>query len=346
MTVNTGEICSIDDCPKPTFGRTWCGMHYATWRKYGDPLHPVQRRTPQGEQCSDETCDKRPRRRGLCDKHAKRDEKYGETTDPRERLFWTKIDKNGPIPEHRPDLGPCWIYTGYIDPNTGYGQFGGKPGGKNITRLPHRIAYQYVVGTIPKGLHLDHLCRVRRCARPTHLEPVPPRENIARGDGGDSWGYVPDPIPAKPPVQLPLSCTEDDGKCGDPIYKRTICRKHYRRWLRDETVERPRQRTPEERFWLKVDKDGPIPEHDPDLGPCWVWTAYINPSIGYGQFSPSHGVSVGAHRYAYELVDGPIEDGLDVHHKCLRRACVRRSHLDAISRAENLKLRANRRRPE
>lgn len=45
----------------------------------------------------------------------------------------------------------------------------------------HRIAYELVVGPIPEGLTLDHLCRVRRCVNPEHLEPVTMGENLRRG---------------------------------------------------------------------------------------------------------------------------------------------------------------------
>lgn len=46
----------------------------------------------------------------------------------------------------------------------------------------HRVAYELRVGPIPEGMQIDHLCRVRRCVNPAHLEPVSQTENIRRGD--------------------------------------------------------------------------------------------------------------------------------------------------------------------
>lgn len=77
--------------------------------------------------------------------------------------------------EQQPD--GCWIYTGAIQPN-GYGYF--HLDGR--MRYAHRVAYQLLVGPIPTGLDLDHLCRVRACCNPAHLEPVTRRENLLRGD--------------------------------------------------------------------------------------------------------------------------------------------------------------------
>ncbi|MFJ7176424.1 HNH endonuclease [Streptomyces massasporeus] len=49
-------------------------------------------------------------------------------------------------------------------------------------RPAHRVVYEYFIVDIPEGLDLDHLCRVRRCVNPWHVEPVTRQVNIVRGD--------------------------------------------------------------------------------------------------------------------------------------------------------------------
>lgn len=84
--------------------------------------------------------------------------------------FWEKVIKIG--------NGGCWRWKGAIvgGENGGYGQF--RVGDRRI--VAHRVAYELLVGPIPEGLELDHLCRNRWCVNPAHLEPVTHLENMRR----------------------------------------------------------------------------------------------------------------------------------------------------------------------
>lgn len=77
--------------------------------------------------------------------------------------FWAKVDKNGSIPEHVPDLGPCWLWVGYRKSN--YGGFWYE--GKSV--YAHRFAYGLCIGVIPIGFEVCHHCDVTICVRPTHF---------------------------------------------------------------------------------------------------------------------------------------------------------------------------------
>ena len=80
--------------------------------------------------------------------------------------FWAKVDQTD----------DCWLWRGSI--NYGYGLF---RIGAAVYRA-HRVAWTWMRGPIPAGLHLDHTCRERACVRPDHMEPVRPEENTRRGD--------------------------------------------------------------------------------------------------------------------------------------------------------------------
>lgn len=73
----------------------------------------------------------------------------------------------------------CWLWTGSLN-RAGYGRttHGGEGRRYNST---HGLMYRLLIGQVPDGLELDHLCRVRHCCNPAHLEPVTHRENMLRG---------------------------------------------------------------------------------------------------------------------------------------------------------------------
>jgi hypothetical protein len=75
------------------------------------------------------------------------------------------------------DVNGCWLWTGKIE-HYGYGVIWVQGKEKKV----HRVSYELFIGEVPEGLVLDHLCRVRRCFNPSHLEPVTRGENVRRGD--------------------------------------------------------------------------------------------------------------------------------------------------------------------
>lgn len=78
-----------------------------------------------------------------------------------------------------PNEHGCWLWQRAL--RTGYGVI-------NVAKKMygvHRVAYQVFNGPIPEGLEIDHLCRVRRCCNPAHLQAVTRRLNQYRGNG---WG--------------------------------------------------------------------------------------------------------------------------------------------------------------
>lgn len=74
--------------------------------------------------------------------------------------------------------GECLRWVGGIGSH-GYGQFA--PAGRGSQVLAHRLIYETIVGPIPTGMQIDHLCRNRWCVYVDHLEPVTQAENIRRG---------------------------------------------------------------------------------------------------------------------------------------------------------------------
>jgi len=78
-----------------------------------------------------------------------------------------------------PNTG-CWLWTASTK-SFGYAQF--NDGVTEGMVYAHRWSFQHFVGPVPAGKELDHLCRVRHCVNPQHLEPVTRRVNLARGVG-------------------------------------------------------------------------------------------------------------------------------------------------------------------
>lgn len=140
----TDRICSVDECDRTTHRQSeWCKRHYNRWVRHGDPNAAVR------------------------------------IVGDDEARFWAKVDKNGPLPAAdtlAAGLGRCWLWTQPLN-GDGYGHF--HLNGREVPA--HCASFVLFVGSIPNGLEIDHLCRLRHCVNPKHLEAVPHRENVQRG---------------------------------------------------------------------------------------------------------------------------------------------------------------------
>lgn len=147
-------------------------MHYSRWQRHGDVGSPDSGHYRADAVCSIDGCDRSDVvGRHMCGMHYSRWRKRGTTDDPTPSSldrFMSKVDRSGP--------GECWIWTG-AKSNAGYGTVR-----IDYQQMPaHRAAYELLVGPVPDGLELDHLCVNPPCVNPAHLDPVTHAENMRRG---------------------------------------------------------------------------------------------------------------------------------------------------------------------
>ncbi|MEV8324602.1 HNH endonuclease [Kitasatospora sp. NPDC056731] len=125
---------SCEGCGRPALARGMCKTRYVAWR----------RRTPPAER---------------------------SPITPETR-FWSKVDRDGPIPIHLPRLGNCWIWIGATN-YWGYGKL-------RVDKrdyIAHRWSYEMANGSIPAGFFVLHRCDHPGCVRPSHLRLGTARDN-------------------------------------------------------------------------------------------------------------------------------------------------------------------------
>lgn len=134
-----------------------------------EPPMPTQRT------CSIDGCNGAHYARGWCLRHYARWRDRGgdpsvnlRAIDPAAR-FWSSVEKT-PV---------CWLWKARRD-SRGYGVFVRD----RKARKAHVVAWEMERGSVPQGMELDHLCRIRECVRAEHLEAVSHRENVQRGKNG------------------------------------------------------------------------------------------------------------------------------------------------------------------
>ena len=144
--------------------------------------HPLKGCDVSDVTCGVADCSNSAVTRGWCSAHYQRWQRWGDPVGKNAMVdrvsahpvrFWSLVNKG---PE-------CWVWNG-TRTDKGHGLFHyTEVKGHPVQETAHRYAYKQLVGPIPEGLHLDHLCRNPPCVNPDHTEPVTPRENVLRGDG-------------------------------------------------------------------------------------------------------------------------------------------------------------------
>jgi hypothetical protein len=166
------RTCSVEGCERPHLARGWCSLHYQRWQSTGDVQVPVRR------MCSVEGCDRPYKARGWCRTHYARWLAGTDVLRPIRYLhddparWWSAVQRGSE--------GECWLWVGGVTPS-GYGHFVWMQGHRRSSTA-HRYGYQLLVGPVPEGLDVDHLCRNKLCVNPAHLEPVTRQENVRRRD--------------------------------------------------------------------------------------------------------------------------------------------------------------------
>lgn len=124
-------------------------------------------------------------------------------------------------------------------------------------------------------------------------------------------------------------CGKDAGAYAQSHPERGVVKGTPRNYILGHNTRRPLA----ERFWEKVNMNGPLPKYNPSLGPCWIWEGASH-SLGYG-ISSFAGKLVRATHVALYLSTGEWPT-LDVLHKCDNPPCVRFEHLEQGTKSKNL----------
>ena len=91
------------------------------------------------------------------------------------------------------------------------------------------------------------------------------------------------------------------------------------------------------RFWIKINKDGPIPDRCPDRGRCWIWTAAQR--NGYGHFTVQENKKSRQrypHIMIWESLHGSYPKGFQIDHLCYNRLCVNPAHMEVVTQKVNI----------
>ena len=179
------RTCSVDGCAIKTIARGLCSKHYQRLKHHGTTDTLMRERGAPIPPCTIEGCTNPGTGSGgfgWCYKHYRRFYRHGDPLATSRIVgddlarFMSYLAEGSP-PADAPELGNCWLWTGLLT-RDGYGVMASDL----PTHSAHRWSYRYHVGPLVEGLELDHLCSVRNCVNPWHLDPVTQAENKKRAN--------------------------------------------------------------------------------------------------------------------------------------------------------------------
>lgn len=171
--------------------------------------------------------------------------------------FWSRADMSG---------GPeaCWPWTGALNAK-GYG----RRNHRGRLRLAHGVAFELSGREVPDGFTIDHLCRNRSCVNPGHLEAVPHRVNLLRGNTVAARSAAATHCPSGHPYDVENTARRRGER---------ICRECER--IRNAKVYQPRGRTRRRRRKLTHQEKAAICE-------------LIDAGLSHSQIAPRFNVAIG-----------------------------------------------------
>lgn len=169
-------------------------------------------------------------RRFRAKKHA---ERYGPNAGPqtgrhkrrRPDTLDELIKRTIPVP-----FSGCWLWLGGLNAN-GYGVAPWRRG--RGSTLAHVATYSKTIGPVPDGLEIDHLCRVRCCVNPDHLEAVTHKINSQRGECGKNTGKI---------MRSRTQCKRGHSLSGENLLITSNGGRRCRSCVRQQSQDRRRQR--------------------------------------------------------------------------------------------------------
>lgn len=165
----SGRPCAVVDCLKLARNRGWCSMHYERWRLHGDVGPATLIREVPKPECCVEGCTRTARCQDYCSMHYQRVWKTGSPRGANHEVI-TRGDLLTRLSDKFLVGDGCWPWVGVINGN-GYGMLG--------TQRGHVLLFELMVGPVPRGFHVHHLCQNRRCVRPDHLAALSHKDHMA-----------------------------------------------------------------------------------------------------------------------------------------------------------------------